>query len=134
MKTLMQTKCPQCGGFHAQNKINSSYDLSDNHFFEDFPQNPVDLVNDYLKMGLYNQQTVSLAKKLTEIQLKETLISNPNLHSPSETKLIEELIQETGGIETALSVAFGDRSSELFQNPDKWMPWNYEKSISSSDD
>jgi hypothetical protein len=30
--------------------------------------------------------------------------------------------------------ALQQHSSELFRNPDQWMPWNYEKSISTAAD
>lgn len=110
METLTNTKtktpCQKCGKYH----------LTPNHFLEDFPNNPIDLVDDYLKMGLYNSDTLSLAEKLVQKEIKHTLTSNPKIQTNSEAKVIEELIKEAGGLDTAIAVAFGDRSSEFFHN------------------
>jgi nitrate/nitrite transport system substrate-binding protein len=104
VKTL--TKCSQCGKFHSP--VN-------HHNLADFPSNPLELVNDYIKMGLFNSDSLKLAEKMTQqemiIALSEQPLNNSNL-----SQLAEDLIIQAGGIDAVLAAAFGGKSSDLLRD------------------
>lgn len=100
--------CP-CGGDH--------FPQDHWQFFESMPQNPTDLIDDLIKMGIYKPQTLNLANTLTQVEMKEALL----LHqisggNPARERLCRELIKEAGGLDQALSAAFGVHATEFFSN------------------
>lgn len=101
------TKCPRCGGSHA---------LSDHHL-PDMPQDPAELTGDFIKMGVYSDATLDLAKQLTRHQLREALFLNTVAGDNAERRqLCIDLMQQAGGLDAAFAAAFGDRASELFDD------------------
>ncbi len=98
-----------CGGIHAPK----------DHwrFASDMPQDPVALIDDLIKMGLYPPQALSLADTLTQVELKKTLVLSDRLSETDPRQgLRHELLQQAGGIEAALAAAFGPKSSEFFRD------------------
>ncbi|HIK18913.1 MAG TPA: ABC transporter substrate-binding protein [Leptolyngbyaceae cyanobacterium M33_DOE_097] len=100
--------CP-CGSYH----------LPEDHwkYTEGMPTDPVELVNDFVKMGLYQPSALTLADSLTQAEFrKELLLHNIAGNNPARRKFCEELIREAGGLEAAFAAAFGPNASEFFGN------------------
>lgn len=79
------------------------------------PQDPVDLIDDLVRMGLYRPETLNLADRLTQAEFRKTLflqqIAGGN---PDRERICLELIKEAGGLEEALAAAFGPCAEEFF--------------------
>jgi len=98
--------CP-CGGYH----------LPEDHwrYTEGMPDNPTDLVDDFIKMGLYKSEVLSLANSLTAAEFrKELFLQQATGGSEVRRKFCEDLIKEAGGLEEALTAAFGPHAAEFF--------------------
>lgn len=102
----MRAGCP-CGGEHLP--------LDHWRYAEGMPQDPVDLIDDLVKMGLYNSEALSLAGQLTEAEFRKELflqqVVGGNL---ARKQFCEELIREAGGLEAAFTAAFGPHAAEFF--------------------
>jgi nitrate/nitrite transport system substrate-binding protein len=99
-------QCP-CGGSH----------LPHDHwqFVEGMPQDPVDLIDDLIKMGLYKPQTLSLAKDLAQAEFRKALfLQQVTGGNPAREQFCLELIREAGGLEEAFAAAFGPCAEEFF--------------------
>ncbi|OLP18139.1 nitrate ABC transporter substrate-binding protein [Leptolyngbya sp. 'hensonii'] len=100
--------CP-CGGSH----------LPQDHwqFTEGMPQDPADLIQDLIKMGLYQQPVLDLAESLMDIELKEALLlQQVGGGNPDREKFCRELIREAGGLDQVFAAAFGVHATEFFSN------------------
>lgn len=117
-------KCPNCGQFHPGQLASHGHDV-----WADMPNDPIELTNDLIKMGLYSSEVLDLATTLTENQLKVSFCQffrnrldlSPNEFAINSSldgvdRLCLEVIQTAGGIEAAMAAAFGDRQGELFQD------------------
>ncbi len=117
-------KCPNCGQFHSQKLADHGHDV-----WADMPNDPLELTNDLIKMGVYSSEVLDLATTLTENQLKvsfsqffrdRTNFNHQETGLNSSESLVDrlclEVIQAAGGMEAAMEAAFGDRQGELFQN------------------
>jgi nitrate/nitrite transport system substrate-binding protein len=96
-----------CGGDH----------LPEDHspFLEGMPTDPVDMIDDLLKMGLYSPKSQELAEGLTQAEMMEALfIDNAAGDDPLKRQLCEELMAEAGGLEAAMATAFGPNAAEFF--------------------
>lgn len=124
-------KCPNCGQFHGE-FVHHAHDV-----WTDMPNDPLELTNDLIKMGLYSSEVLDLATTLTENQLKvsfsqvfrdRTNFNHQETGLTSSESLVDrlclEVIQEAGGMEAAFAAAFGDRQGELFQNTIKTGTFN----------
>ncbi|MBF2026506.1 MAG: ABC transporter substrate-binding protein [Oscillatoriales cyanobacterium C42_A2020_001] len=101
-------RCP-CGGTH----------LPTDHwkYTEGMPQDPVDLIDDLIKMGLYKSDVLSLANSLTGAEFrKELFLQQASGGSSVRRQFCEELIKEAGGFEEAFTAAFGPHAAEFFGN------------------
>jgi nitrate/nitrite transport system substrate-binding protein len=100
--------CP-CGGDH--------FPQDHWQFFESMPQSPTDLIDDLVKMGIYKPQALNLANTLTQVEMKEALLLHQiSCGNPARERLCRELIKEAGGLDQALSAAFGVHATEFFSN------------------
>ncbi|AFY73796.1 ABC-type nitrate/sulfonate/bicarbonate transport system, periplasmic component [Synechococcus sp. PCC 7502] len=100
-----QIKC-SCGGSHSE----------DEHwkYVSDMPSDPIALADDYLRMGLYKPEAIALGENLTKAEMMEALlIQNTAGDDPLRRQLCEELIKEAGGLDAALSAAFGVNADEF---------------------
>ena len=63
--TDFEKACLFCGGAH----------LTQSHmdFIQTMPQDPVDMVDDLMKMGLYKQQQIQAADRVDAYELRKTL-------------------------------------------------------------
>lgn len=105
----VQQNCSFCGGRH----------LAADHlkYMADMPQDPVDLIEDLLRMGLYKSDALSLADTLTGVELRKALfLQTVSQGNPQRQQLCNELIKQAGGLDEAFAAAFGHRSVELFND------------------
>ncbi|MBD3883666.1 ABC transporter substrate-binding protein [Phormidium tenue FACHB-886] len=102
------SRCP-CGGTH----------FPQDHWqaAEGMPHNPVELIDDLVKMGLYKPETLQLAKTLTEVEMKEALLLRQiGGGNPERERFCQALIQEAGGLDQVFAAAFGVHATEFFSN------------------
>ncbi|MGI8935793.1 MAG: CmpA/NrtA family ABC transporter substrate-binding protein, partial [Phormidesmis sp.] len=92
--------CGVCGGTH----------LSMGHweFLQTMPTDPLDMVSDLVKMGLYKDQQLQVADKVNAYELRKALLLKPaGKGDPKREKLVLALAKQAGGIENAFAAAFG---------------------------
>lgn len=105
--SLQVSRSCSCGGYH----------LPEDHwrYTEGMPDNPTDLVEDLIKMGLYKPDVLKLANQLTAAEFrKELFLQQAAGGSAVRRQFCEELIQEAGGFEEAFTAAFGPHAAEFF--------------------
>ena len=99
--------CSDCGGLHG----------TDEHwrFMQDMPQDPVDMIGDLAKMGIYKPEAFKLADAVNAADLRKALLLKmAGKGSPKREKLVLELCKQAGGIDNAFAAAFGHRAGEFF--------------------
>jgi nitrate/nitrite transport system substrate-binding protein len=100
--------CP-CGGSHIA--------ADHQKFLEGMPQDPADLVDDLCKMGHYSGETLEFARALTQAEIRKTLVLQMlDRAEPGQRQICYDLIQLAGGLEEAFAAAFGDRSTQFFND------------------
>lgn len=107
VSTLAQ-RCT-CGGMH----------LPQDHwrYTEGMPDNPIDFIDDCMKMGLYQADALVLAKSLAGAEFrKELFLQQIAGGNTLRRQFCEELIQEAGGLDAAFTAAFGPQAAEFFGN------------------
>ena len=100
--------CKMCGGVHI---------TADHWKFmaEDMPQDPVEMIGDLTKMGIYKPNTFKMADAVNAADLRKTLLLKiAGKGDPQREKLVLELCKQAGGIENAFAAAFGQRAGEFF--------------------
>lgn len=100
--------CP-CGGSHAV----------DDHwkYVEGMPEDPVDLIDDLIKMGHYSDDALEFGKALTHAGYKKALLLRMiNQAPPEQRDLCNELIKLAGGLDEAFAAAFGPNATEFFSD------------------
>ncbi|MBD1821371.1 ABC transporter substrate-binding protein [Cyanobacteria bacterium FACHB-DQ100] len=103
--SLSELACA-CGGSHR----------SQDHwkFLEGMPQDPVDLIDDLIKMGHYADTTLEFAKNLTYAEFQKALLLRMiDQAEPEQRDLCNDLIQQAGGLEEAFAAAFGPNAVEF---------------------
>ncbi len=96
-----------CGGYH----------LPQDHwrYTEGMPTDPIDLIDDLIKMGLYKAESLTLANSLAQAEFrKELFLQSISGGSAVRRQFCEELIKEAGGLEEAFTAAFGPHAAEFF--------------------
>ena len=99
--------CSSCGGFHG----------TDEHwkFMQDMPQDPVDMIGDLAKMGIYKPEAFKVADAVNAADLRKTLLLKmAGKGSPKRERLVLELCKQAGGIDNAFAAAFGSKAGEFF--------------------
>ncbi|WP_458789315.1 CmpA/NrtA family ABC transporter substrate-binding protein [Adonisia turfae] len=105
--TDFQTACVICGGAH----------LTHSHweFLQTMPQDPVEMVDDLMKMGLYKDQQLRAADNVNAYELRKTLLLKAaGKGDPKREKLVLALARQAGGIENAFAAAFGPQAGLFF--------------------
>ncbi|MGY6530145.1 MAG: CmpA/NrtA family ABC transporter substrate-binding protein [Cyanobacterium sp.] len=103
----VENLCIKCGKFHA----------SQDHweFMQSMPSDPLDMISDLTKMGVYKPQTFEIADALSSAELrKELFLKMAGKGSPKREKLILELAKQAGGLDNAFSAAFGPKAGQFF--------------------
>ncbi|GAB4384496.1 MAG: CmpA/NrtA family ABC transporter substrate-binding protein [Elainellaceae cyanobacterium] len=79
------------------------------------PQDPIELVDDLIKMGHYSATTLALAKRLTHSGFQKALLLQMiDQAEPEQRDLCNDLIKQAGGLEAAFAAAFGPNAGEFF--------------------
>lgn len=103
----LEMMCMVCGGFH----------MTQDHwkFLQTMPQDPVDLIDDLVNMGIYKSESLNLADTLNRAELRKALfLKVAGKGDPKREKLCNELSKAAGGFDQALAAAFGPKSAEFF--------------------
>ena len=107
-KRATKSWCAACGDFH----------LSNDHWrfmAEDMPKEPVDMISDLVKMGVYQPETLKLAEAINAADLrKELFLKIVGKGDRRREKLVQELVKQAGGLENAVAAAFGTKAGEFF--------------------
>jgi len=91
--------------------------LSRDHweFLQTMPTDPVDMVSDLAKMGLYKDQQLQVADKVNAYELRKALLLKAaGKGDPKREKLVLALAKQAGGIENAFAAAFGPQAGLFF--------------------
>ncbi|NET34606.1 MAG: ABC transporter substrate-binding protein [Cyanothece sp. SIO1E1] len=103
----LQLACIICGGQH----------LTRDHleFMQTMPQDPVDMVDDLVKMGLYKENQLRAADTVNAYELRKALfLKTVGRGNPKREKLILGLCRQAGGLENAFAAAFGPQAGLFF--------------------
>ncbi|MEL6223938.1 MAG: CmpA/NrtA family ABC transporter substrate-binding protein [Cyanobacteria bacterium J06627_8] len=105
--TDLELACIVCGGAH----------LTRDHweFMQTMPQDPVDMIDDLVKMGLYKSQQLKAAEKVNSMELRKALfLKIAGKGSEKREKLVLALAKQAGGLENAFAAAFGPQAGLFF--------------------
>ena len=102
-------KCSICGRFHSQQDCSK--------IMADMPSQPENLIDDLVKMGIYDRQVLNLADSISKADLQTALfLKVAGRGDPKRERLVNELIKQAGGLDEAFAAAFGHRSREFFND------------------
>ncbi len=99
--------CMVCGGQHH----------TQDHweFMQTMPQDPVDMIDDLVKMGLYKQESLQAADKLNRYELRKALLLKATAKGDlRRERLVLALAKQAGGFENAFAAAFGPKAGLFF--------------------
>lgn len=99
--------CP-CGKFH------DPLDMGHTEFYASMPQDPTDLTDDLLKMGLYRPEVIQTAQRITRTEMMQSLLLKQVARDPEEEQIYVEMIRQAGGLDQVMGAAFGPQASEFF--------------------
>jgi nitrate/nitrite transport system substrate-binding protein len=105
----LAVRCLICGSFHS----------TQDHwkFMADMPQNPADLIDDLVKMRLYQPEALTVADAISEAELRTALfVQMAGKGSPRREKLVLDLIKLAGGLDEAFAAAFGPKAGQFFSD------------------
>jgi nitrate/nitrite transport system substrate-binding protein len=102
--------CLTCGGYH----------LTQDHWkfmAERMPKDPLEMIDDLIKMRVYKQDSLALAQTISAADLrKELFFKTVGRSNPERERLARELASLAGGLDQAFAAAFGHRSAEFFSD------------------
>ena len=99
--------CSVCGGTH----------LPQSHweFMQTMPTDPLEMVSDLVKMGLYKDQQLQVADQVNAHELRKALLLKAaGKGARKREKLVLALAKQAGGIENAFAAAFGPQAGLFF--------------------
>lgn len=104
-----QMACIICGGAHLT--------MSHWEFMQTMPQDPVDMVGDIVRMGLYKDEQLRAADSVNAYELRKTLLlKTAGRGDPKRERLVLALAEQAGGIENAFAAAFGPQAGLFFND------------------
>ena len=101
--------CIICGGTH----------LTRDHweFMQTMPQDPIDMIDDLVHMGLYKEDKLKAADKVNQMELRKALfLKMAGKGSPKRERLVLELAKQAGGLDNAIAAAFGPQAGLFFSD------------------
>ena len=99
--------CQDCGTMH--------FTSDHSQFMQTMPQDPVDMVDDLIKMGLYKDSQLRAADRVNAHELRKALfLKRVGRGDPQREKLILALCKQAGGLENAFAAAFGPQAGLFF--------------------
>ncbi|MEO1298615.1 MAG: CmpA/NrtA family ABC transporter substrate-binding protein [Cyanobacteria bacterium J06636_16] len=102
-------RCSICGSFHT----------TQDHwkFMADMPQDPTELIDDLVRMRLYQPQAMAVADAISQAELRQALFVKMTAQgSAKREKLVLDLIQLAGGLDEAFAAAFGPQAGQFFSD------------------
>jgi nitrate/nitrite transport system substrate-binding protein len=82
---------------------------------QSMPQDPLEMVSDLTKMGVYKPSTFDIAETLNTAELrKELFLKMSGRGNPKREKLVLELAKQAGGLDNAFAAAFGTQVGQFF--------------------
>jgi nitrate/nitrite transport system substrate-binding protein len=107
LKTMPGESCSCCGSVH----------LTRDHweFMQSMPQDPVDLVGDLARMGMYKAKQLQVADRVNAADLRrELFFKMAGKGDPKRERLVMALAKQAGGLENAFAAAFGPQAGAFF--------------------
>ena len=105
----LELACILCGGTHST--------MDHWEFIQTMPQDPVDMVDDLVKMGIYKQNQLRAAEGVNAHELRKALfLKRVGRGDPKREKLILGLCQQAGGLDQAFAAAFGPQAGLFFND------------------
>lgn len=102
-----QCFCQECQGRTAP--------LSHWEFMQTMPQDPLDLVDDLSKMGLFKPAAFTAADSINSQELRKALfLKMAGRGNPKRERLVVELAKQAGGLDNAFAAAFGPQAGLFF--------------------
>ncbi|MFP4007164.1 MAG: ABC transporter substrate-binding protein [Spirulinaceae cyanobacterium] len=102
--------CVVCGGHHLTNDHGK-------FMAEDMPQDPLEMIDDLIKMGVYKPQAFEFADRINQADLrKELFLKMMSRGNPKRDRLVRDLAQVAGGLDQAFAAAFGPKSGLFFND------------------
>ncbi len=84
-------------------------------FMETLPPDPVDMLDDLVKMKVYKDDALNVADAVSSAELRRALfLKVASQGSPKREKLIRDLAAVAGGLDQAFAAAFGPKAGEFF--------------------
>ncbi|MGB3135374.1 MAG: ABC transporter substrate-binding protein [Nodosilinea sp.] len=99
--------CRTCGSVH--------FTGDHSQFMQTMPQDPVDMVDDLVKMGVYKANQLRAADTVNAYELRKALfLKRVGRSDPQRERLILALCKQAGGLENAFAAAFGPQAGMFF--------------------
>ncbi|WP_017303551.1 ABC transporter substrate-binding protein [Spirulina subsalsa] len=115
--------CPRCGKTHLSlDSVSQTW--RDHHpFWMDCPTNPVDWLEEQVKLGLQSPSLFKTAQDQIEEEMRQALLVEKIAGNDPETALwVQELIRQAGGFDSAFRAAFGEQATQLAQDSQQRYP------------
>ncbi|MBE9139884.1 ABC transporter substrate-binding protein [Nodosilinea sp. LEGE 07088] len=105
----LELACILCGGRHST--------MDHWQFMQTMPKDPVDMVDDLVKMGLYKENQLRAADNVNAHELRKALfLKRVGRGDPKRERLIMGLCEQAGGLENAFAAAFGPQAELFFSD------------------
>ena len=105
----LQLACIICGGYHST--------MDHWEFMQTMPKDPLDMVDDLVKMGVYKENQLRAADGVNAYELRKALfLKRVGRGDPRREKLILGLCRQAGGLDNALAAAFGPQAGLFFND------------------
>lgn len=83
----------------------------------DMPQEPAELIDDLVKMRLYQPQALDVADAISQAELRTALfVKQVARGSHKREQLVLDLIKLAGGLDEAFAAAFGPKAGQFFRD------------------
>ncbi len=105
----LELACILCGGTHST--------MDHWEFIQTMPKDPIDMVDDLVKMGIYKQNQLRAAEGVNAYELRKALfLKRVGRGDPKREKLILGLCEQAGGLDQAFAAAFGPQAGLFFND------------------
>jgi len=105
----LPVRCLICGSVHS----------TQDHwkFMAEMPQDPAALIDDLVKMRLYQPQALQIADAISQAELRQELfVKMAGRGSAKRERLVLDLIKLAGGLDEAFAAAFGPKAGQFFSD------------------
>ncbi|MEM9566974.1 MAG: CmpA/NrtA family ABC transporter substrate-binding protein [Cyanobacteria bacterium P01_E01_bin.34] len=82
---------------------------------QSMPEDPVDLIGDLAKMGMYKSEAFDIADVISQAEIRKQLfLAMASKGDPKREKLVADLVSLAGGLDGAFAAAFGPQADNFF--------------------